>query len=108
MLQRAEQGDVEAQIELSILYSVGAGVPEDQAESVAWVRRAAEQGNASGEYLLGRSYERGRGVIVANNAEAAAWYRRAAQQGHVEAQNDLGNLYYFGNGVIQDYAEAFT
>ena len=47
LLQRAEQGDAEAQIELGMLYSVGVGVPEDDAESVAWFRRAAEQGDAS-------------------------------------------------------------
>ena len=42
----AEQGDVDAQYNLGIMYNNGQGVPENKAEAVNWYRLAAEQGNA--------------------------------------------------------------
>jgi hypothetical protein len=38
----AEQGDAVAQNNLGVMYATGAGVPEDDAESVRWYRLAAE------------------------------------------------------------------
>ena len=40
----------------------GRGVAQDDGEAVTWFRRAAEQGNASGQFNLGLMYENGRGV----------------------------------------------
>ena len=41
----AEAGDLAAQYNLGIMYAEGRGVPQDDAEAVAWFRRAAEQGH---------------------------------------------------------------
>ena len=49
----AEQGHAEAQFQVGFMYSVGRGVPEDDAEAVKWYRKAAEQGNAAAQYNLG-------------------------------------------------------
>ena len=51
--ERAEQGDAEAQSALGIMYDLGEGVPEDDAEAVKWYRKAAEQGNADGSAIWG-------------------------------------------------------
>jgi TPR repeat protein len=40
---QAEQGDAEAQYYLGLMYDRGQGVPQDHAEAVKWLRRAAEQ-----------------------------------------------------------------
>ena len=49
----AEAGDAEAQNNLGLMYFNGRGVAQDDAEAVAWYRRAAEQGFANAQYNLG-------------------------------------------------------
>ena len=41
--QAAEQGDAGAQFDLGVKYSLGRGVPEDDAEGVRWIRKAVAQ-----------------------------------------------------------------
>jgi len=74
-------------------------------QAVAWYRKAADQGEADAQYLLGATYEKGRGVAQ-DFAQAAAWYRKAAGQGDADAQFILGFMYEKGEGVPQDYAQA--
>ena len=81
------------------------GVPEDDAEAVRWCRKAAEQGLAAAQYMLGFMYAEGEGVPE-DDAEAAKWFRKAAEQGDVEAQSRLGFMYVEGEGVPEDDAEA--
>ena len=45
------------------MYAFGLGVIKDDKEAVKWYRKAAEQGDASSQYLLGWMYSNGRGVI---------------------------------------------
>lgn len=42
--QLAEQGDVNAQYALGIMYQLGRGVPQSNAQSAIWYRRAADRG----------------------------------------------------------------
>jgi len=39
----AEQGNVEAQYNLGVIYAEGRGVAKDETEAVSWFRKAAEQ-----------------------------------------------------------------
>jgi TPR repeat protein len=105
LLERAEQGDVEAQTELGSRYYAGRGVDHDDAAAVRWIRRAAELGHAPAEYNLGLLYFRSRGVR-GDDVEAAAWYRRAAEQGYAPAQGGLGYMYAYGAGVEEDRVRA--
>ena len=50
---RAEQGDVDAQLNLGNMYFNGEGVPQDDKAAVKWYRLAAEQGNARAQHNLG-------------------------------------------------------
>ena len=68
-------------------------------------RKAAEQGKAQAQFMLGVMLEQGRGVAQ-NLADAARWYRRAAEQEDVTAQLNLGACYELGRGVPQDQAQA--
>jgi hypothetical protein len=72
---------------------------------VKWFRKAAEQGNASGQYWLGFCYYNG-SVVAQDYAQAVSWYRKAAEQGEDSGQFMLGLCYERGRGVAQDYAEA--
>jgi len=56
---RAEAGEAIAQYNLGVLYAVGRGVPQDDAEAVRWYRLAAEQGDADAQNNLGFMYANG-------------------------------------------------
>ena len=58
-------------------YANGRGVRKNYKEAVKWYRKAAEQGNAAGQYNLGLMYRKGRGVRK-DYVAAYAWYRLAA------------------------------
>jgi TPR repeat protein len=82
-------------------------VPKDYAEAVRWFRRAADQGDAKGEYGLGFMYDYGQGV-PRDYAQALDWYGNAAAQSDAKAQEALGSMYYYGRGVQKDSAEALV
>ncbi len=90
---------------LGACYELGRGVPQSQAQAVAWYRRAADQGEARAQANLGHAYARGRGVAQ-DHAQAAAWYRRAADQGHASSQIELADLYARALGVQRSDVEA--
>ena len=50
----AEQGDVNAQSLLGMMYRGGLGVPKDLKTAVKWFTPAAEQGNANAQFTLGQ------------------------------------------------------
>jgi TPR repeat protein len=102
---RAEQGDAKAQFDLAKMYYYGKGVPQDDAQAVAWYRKAADQGNAGAEYGLSFMYYEGKGVPQ-DNTQAINWCRKAAEQNYARAQYVLGNVYYDGKQMPQDYAAA--
>jgi uncharacterized protein len=100
----ATAGDTLAQFNLGTLYLQGLGVREDDAEAEKWFLRAAEQGYAPAQVLVGMIYSMdGKGF---NYAEAAKWYLKAAEQGDKPAQVAIGEMYEFGQGVKKDDAEA--
>lgn len=56
----------------------------DPAESVTWLREAADGGDPEGQYLLALCYRKGMGTGK-NPAEARKWLQAAAQNGHPKA-----------------------
>ena len=71
--QQARSGNAAAQCGLGIItYFGGRGVPQDYAQAALWSRKAAEQGNALGQVMLGSLYAKGLGVTQ-DAAEAYFW-----------------------------------
>ena len=101
----AERGDPEAQYRIGRMYEFGNGYPQDKAQGIAWIRKAAAQGHADAEQELGVIYATGDGVKQ-DNVQAVAWFRKAAEQGEATAQYNLGLLYAKGQGIARDYALA--
>jgi len=101
----AENGDVEAQLNLGLLYFNGQGVSKDYAEAYKWWQKAAEQGRPEAQFMVGVLFFNGQGVSR-DASEAARWWIKAAEQGITHAQSLLGNLYFKGTGVDQNISEA--
>ena len=81
-------------------------MPKSTAEALKWYSKAAEQGLAQAQLVLGMVYARGEGVAP-DLAEAADWYHPAAAQGHVTAQIELASMYATGEGVQKDLVSAY-
>ena len=106
IIAKAEQGDAKAQVALGFRYNTGLfGVEKDLRKAVKWYRKAAEQGDAGGQYHLGNAYEIGEGVEQ-DFREAVKWYRKAAEQGNASGQIALGFAYGGGKGVAKNQREA--
>jgi TPR repeat protein len=67
--------------------------------------KAAAQGDAESQYLLGLIYFVGRSDLR-DYAKARYWLGKAAAQGHAGAQYRLGQMYARGDGVQQDFTKA--
>ena len=101
----AEQGNVEAELQLGQMYDLGRGVAEDAKTAVKWYTLAAEKGDKYAQNNLGKKYERGQGVAQ-NYKIAVKWYTLSAEQGNDVAQWNLASMLEKGQGVAQDYVKA--
>jgi uncharacterized protein len=101
----ANQGNATAQAHLGVMYTYGRGVPQNDAQAVAWLSTSAAQGNAWGEGRLGEMYLNGQGVSQ-DYARAHMLFREGAEHGDSLSQDSLGYLYETGKGVPQDYVLA--
>ncbi len=103
----AERGDPLAQVYLGLAHYNGHGVEENDLAAFTWFWRAADQGDAEGQYQLAFMYTYGFGIPEGEQdpeGKAVEWFARAAEQGHAEAQFNLGLLLLTGTGVERDEA----
>jgi len=107
LLDLADKGIPEAQINLGMMFESGQGVPQDYKEAIRWYRLAADPGHIKAQeklnlllkkstaaqinFGLGTTFERGQGVPQ-NYNEAIRWYRLAADLGLIKAQEKLNLL----------------
>ena len=56
-------------------------------EARKWYKEAANQGNATAQYMTGRLY-----AELSYNEAAVKWYTKAAEQECPEAQYEIGRL----------------
>ena len=92
MLQRAEEGDANAQNSVGGAFAMGDGVVEDDEAAYRWLRKAAEQGHAAAQYNLFLLSTQKRDSE--NTLEAPVkWLQRAANQGVLQAQFRLAEVY---------------
>jgi uncharacterized protein len=102
LLQRAAKQDYgPALSQLSVLYLNGINVETDRDQAVSFLRKAAEIGDAQGQYILGAM------MIKSDSAsdvsEGIRWIQAAALQGYAGAHRHLGYLYRDGsNGTPRD------
>ncbi len=70
-------------------------------EGFVAILKAAEQGNADAQLVVGNRYAYGKGVPQ-DYTQAIVWYTKAAEQWNASAQFRLAEMYALGQGVSQD------
>jgi hypothetical protein len=78
---------------------------KDFAQAATLFRRAADQGDARAQAMLGSMYRSGWGV-KRDYAQALLWNQKAADAGISDAQLNLGVMYANGEGVTRDIGRA--
>ncbi len=99
-LERAEQGDVQAQYAVGDMYFKGRGTLVDLEKARIWLERAASKGHRKAEFRLGYMYLKGRGVVQ-DDDRAFRLIKASAQKRYAPAQFYLGQMYALGIGVQQ-------
>lgn len=107
LCRMAESGFVFAQLQMGRALYHGHTEEEDKqqenAQAALWFQRAAEQGDAEAQYLLGRlHYETGKEPDSLQTA--VQWFEKSAAFGNLEAMCRLGEFYERGQGVPKDAA----
>lgn len=102
----ADQGNVDAQTLLGMLYHYGKGGPQNDVQAGKILQKAAEQGDSLSQYYLGELYNYGKGVPQ-DYKQAAKWYQKAADQGSPLGQTYLGILYVDGAKVYPKLSASF-
>lgn len=118
----ADQGYAKAQYNLGYYYGHGQdelgrfvpngptvwskiGVPKDPTEALKWYRKAAGNGHAQAQYVIGKVYYSGEGVAK-DQVEAFKWWRKAAENGHARSTFNVGVMCFLGRGTDKDFADA--
>lgn len=101
----AENGDIESQNMMGLLYKNGIDVEKNYHEAFKWFEKAANQGDISSQIVIGYMYGDGQGVRQ-NHKKAFEWTQKAANQGDAFAQVHLGLFYEYGVGVRLDKTQA--
>lgn len=102
--KRRNWGDTDGQLLLAKLFRDGKGVEKNEAKSLEWALKAAEQGRPEAPELVGQHHTCGGDGISTNLTEATEWYRKAAEDDDAQAQFELGRRYCRGDGVKKDVA----
>lgn len=101
----AQQGHIQSQHILGLMYEEGVGVSQNHEKAAFWHRKAAEQDHSRSQLKLGLKYLEGEGV-PRDIRMAIKWFHRAANNGDTDAQFNLGLFNSDGTGMPQNYSEA--
>ena len=82
MKKWAEQGNVEYQLKVGLIYYQGKGVRQDLVLARKMFQKAANKGNARGQGALGFFYEDGLGGLKRNRATAKELYGKTCDKGY--------------------------
>lgn len=102
----ADQGVVEAENFVGIMYEQGSGVEQDMKKAAEYYKKGDDKDHALAELNLAILYRTGFGVEKDMN-KAIVLYREAADHGSADAQYALGIIYIMGRGVKKDNVQAY-
>jgi hypothetical protein len=92
----AQAGNAGSQLRLGLALLYGTeGVTADPVAAVAWLKKAANQGNGYAQYQLG--------VISNDEADKLRWFELSAKQGNPEGQFGLAQQLIFATAAMSRY-----
>lgn len=109
MVAARDYGHPEAQFKVARCYQNGTGVEKSEENAVVWYKKAAEQGNAEAQCVLGGCFYYQTLGVEKDDKEARKWYEAAATQGNVTAQYMTGRLYAelsYNEAAVKWYTKA--
>ena len=80
--------------------------PSQYTDSIANVKKLAEQGDAAAQTILGFWYYNGFETISQDYKQAVSWWEKAAKQNNPDAIANLGYCFLWGQGVEPDSIKA--
>lgn len=102
----AEAGHARAMAIIGQMHAAGQGVVQRIAEAERWYCKAAEAGDAEGQFCLAELYHQslplpeGLAFEARDNKIAAHWYGRSAKAGHAGAEARLGMMFFSRDDVF--------
>ena len=93
-IEKAENGDLDAQVLIGISFEEGKDVEVNYDEAYKWYKSAASGGNNEAYFRIGRFYELGHSVEK-NPADAHEWYLSSGITGYTPAIVKLIKYYEF-------------
>ena len=96
LIHRAEEGDVDSQVELGTRYASGNDIPKNQELAIQWYTKAAVQESSEAQYNLALMYLFGEGVEQSKKV-AIELLSRAASNGSSDACLVLGEAFELGS-----------
>ena len=104
-LQKANNGDKDAQFYVATCYRQGNGVEANQEKAIYWFEKAAMQDHADAQYYLAGYYFEEK--TDDGNACGLLLLSRSAELGNIYAQKDLSDILYEGKIRSKDPESAF-
>ena len=104
--QKAENGDLNAAYQLSVVFSDGQVKTPDFDIAAKYLTQAAEGGDLRAQFDLGSFYDAGYGVRR-DIKESFRWYSAAAKQGMDAAMFNTAMMYYDGAGTERNLIESY-
>jgi TPR repeat protein len=106
LLDRAENNDPQAQLDLGRCYLLGLGVEKNEEEGTRYLKMSADSGDAHA--LNDYAWCLFKGIGVEKDVrQAVRLFRDAAEKGEAAAQYNLALCSFLGLGMIQDDEEAY-
>lgn len=90
----AEQGDVDAMVEMGVDFYYGKGTVFDLDKALFWFEKGAEKGNITAMLNAARFYHGSEGIVYEDENKAGYWWNEAAQRGNKDAQEMLKSYKY--------------
>ncbi len=103
LMEKADQGDSDAQYELASQYYLGKVVLKNKNKAVELLTDTASRGHVKSQAALGIIY-----INEESFSLAANWLRKAADKGDANSQYYLGVMYMSGTGVYPNMQQGVS
>lgn len=102
LLEKAKQGDMEAQFDVGVARRDGSnGLKKSARKALKWFQKASLQGNPQAMFAMGMMHRHGGKGIRMNAETALHWFSEAAKHGDARANLNMG--YMLVNEEVEDF-----